>query len=282
MKTRVLSGLVYGAAMIFMIIKGGLWLLLWMFFVALVGFYEVARATGVLKEKEKLNLPVAFGFIGLTVYYFLLYMNYDMTYLILTIILTMVAIMAAFVFSFPKFNGQQIINCVFALIYAPVTLSFLYTTREFCSQYDTDRFGIGFFAVWLILIAAWFTDMGAYFVGVLIGKHKIAPNLSPKKTIEGCVGGVLIAGLGGFILGYIIYAREILTTIDTRLIFALLSMCGSICAQVGDLAASGIKRHFGIKDYGKIIPGHGGVCDRFDSVIFTCPMIYLLTLIFLK
>ena len=106
---------------------------------------------------------------------------------------------------------------------------------------------------------------------MLIGKHKMAPVLSPKKSIEGAAGGVAGAALLG-----LIYAAAI----GGKLLeYALICAIGALISMVGDLAASAIKRNRNIKDYGKLIPGHGGILDRFDSVIFTAPVIYLLAIV---
>ena len=126
--------------------------------------------------------------------------------------------------------------------------------------------------IWLIFITAFGTDIFAYFTGMLIGKHKLCPNISPKKTVEGAVGGVvgsiILSGLFGFI-----FCRE-------YLIYCLiLGVVGGIMSQLGDLSASVIKRKLKIKDYGKLIPGHGGILDRFDSVLFTAPTVYYTILI---
>jgi len=121
--------------------------------------------------------------------------------------------------------------------------------------------------VWLIFITAFGTDIMAYFSGYLLGKHKLCPKISPKKTIEGSVGGMLgsivFSGIFGFIL-----MPELL--VHCLIIGAL----GGVISQLGDLTASIFKRKMGIKDYGNLIPGHGGILDRFDSVLFTAPMIY--------
>ena len=114
-----------------------------------------------------------------------------------------------------------------------------------------------------------------------IGKHKLAPVLSPKKSIEGAIGGVV----GSSIVG-LLYAL-ILTQADPdieniRWVFPVICAVGAMISQVGDLAASAIKRNYDIKDYGKLIPGHGGIMDRFDSVIFTSPMIYYMAVLLLK
>ena len=119
-----------------------------------------------------------------------------------------------------------------------------------------------------IFLSIWANDSFAYLVGSKIGKHKMAPVLSPKKSIEGAVGGVVGAALLG-----VIYAAA---TQGKMAEYALICAVGALISMVGDLAASAIKRNQNIKDYGKLIPGHGGILDRFDSVIITAPVIYYL------
>lgn len=120
---------------------------------------------------------------------------------------------------------------------------------------------------WLVLIAAFGADIMAYFSGMAFGKHKMAPNLSPKKTIEGAIGGALGAAAFAGIFGYFIFPAMTVK-------FLLMGLVGGIVSMAGDLTASAFKRKMGIKDYGKLIPGHGGIMDRFDSVIFVAPTIY--------
>ena len=136
----------------------------------------------------------------------------------------------------------------------------------------------GIYSVWMIFISSWICDTCAYIVGMLIGKHKMVPKLSPKKSIEGAVGGVVGAAIVGALYGYFV-VESVITEQNVTWAFVLISAVGAVISQIGDLAASAIKRNHDIKDYGKLIPGHGGVMDRFDSVIFTAPMIYLLVLI---
>ena len=129
---------------------------------------------------------------------------------------------------------------------------------------DTSAYSI---LVWLVFLAAFGTDIMAYFVGMAIGKHKLCPTLSPKKSKEGAVGGVL-----GSVLFCGIFAWICVPDMIGEAMF--IAVAGSIVAQLGDLSASAFKRQMGIKDYGNLIPGHGGILDRFDSVFFTAPMIY--------
>jgi phosphatidate cytidylyltransferase len=179
-------------------------------------------------------------------------------------------LMFAYVFGFPKFKTEQIAVVFFGLFYVCVMLSYIYQVRMLEN---------GGLIVWMIFIGAWGSDTFAYCVGILIGKHKIAPKLSPKKSLEGCIGGVVGAALIGFF--YALFLKDRITVIDNpELAFAAIGAASSIISQLGDLAASAIKRNHDIKDYGTLIPGHGGILDRFDSIIFTAPIVYYLAVFF--
>ena len=158
----------------------------------------------------------------------------------------------------------------FGIAYVAVCLSFIYQTRELPD---------GMFTVWLIVICSWGCDTMAYVFGRLFGKHKMAPVLSPKKSVEGAVGGVASAAVFGMIYAAIV-GRFMINGGNKILVFAMIGAVGALISMVGDLAASAIKRNHNIKDYGRLIPGHGGILDRFDSVIITAPIIYLLAYAF--
>ena len=121
--------------------------------------------------------------------------------------------------------------------------------------------------VWLIVITAFGTDIMAYFSGYLLGRHKLCPKISPKKTVEGSIGGILGSVILSGLFGYFFMPEVIIHCI-------IIGVLGGIVSQFGDLTASIFKRKMGIKDYGNLIPGHGGILDRFDSVLFTGPMVY--------
>lgn len=130
--------------------------------------------------------------------------------------------------------------------------------------------------LFLPYVAAFSSDSGAYFAGSYLGKHKLFPHLSPNKTLEGCIGGVVSAIVIMMLYGLV------LTLMDMKVSFAILTLYGffgSLACQLGDLAFSAVKREFGIKDYGTLIPGHGGMLDRFDSMHFTAPMMELMALL---
>lgn len=141
--------------------------------------------------------------------------------------------------------------------------------------YFRDWYGttMGLFYLILSLGGAWFTDTGAYFVGCSIGKHKMCPEISPKKTWEGAVGGVVVCVLCMLLVGKLFeFFVPGFCLITPRLL--ILAPLASVTSMIGDLSASLVKRQFGIKDFGNIMPGHGGVLDRFDSVLFVMPLVW--------
>ena len=134
----------------------------------------------------------------------------------------------------------------------------------------------GIYLVWLIFITAWGADTFAYFTGSTIGRHLLCPHLSPSKTVEGAAGGVIGATMLAMLYGLAIshfFQDAVYTEILT---FGIISAAAALLSIFGDLTASAVKRHVGVKDFGGIFPGHGGVLDRFDSVLFTAPTIYIL------
>lgn len=284
MKVRIISGVTFALLMLFVVWMGDAVLAVAWCVVSVIAYIEMANATQVAlpgeNGKRKLNAIEWLSVVGIVCYYAIVYFTENPLWEMLVIIFLLILTMMIYVFMFPKYKAEQIMHSFFAFVYGPVMISFSLMTRMMSNELDTPYYNIGFFAAWMIFISAWASDTCAYFAGVTLGKHKMAPHLSPKKSIEGAIGGVLGSTIAGALYGWILQYYHILTEKEIW-IFALLGMCGSVVAQIGDLAASAVKRNFGIKDYGKCIPGHGGVLDRFDSVIFTSPLIYVLALIFL-
>lgn len=151
---------------------------------------------------------------------------------------------------------------LYGYIYVVVFFRFIYYAAQFENKW----------VVWLIFLIAWSTDTFAYFAGRAFGKHKLAPEISPKKTVEGALGGIF--GATASTVAFSVFFVPELAKASI-----LIGMAGSVVSQVGDLTASMIKRHCGVKDFGKVMPGHGGVLDRFDSILFTAPFIYAIYII---
>ena len=148
---------------------------------------------------------------------------------------------------------------------AEVFLAVTYVSASFTSLSTVRYIEHGLFSVMLAFVAAWCTDVMAYFGGSLFGKHKLIPDVSPKKTVEGAVSGIFGAVAACLIYGLLI---ELFTEVSANyLSLAIIGLILSFISQLGDLAASLIKREYGVKDYGSILPGHGGIMDRFDSVL---------------
>lgn len=267
--TRLLSGVVLAALALFTILTGGYLLAAVLLFLALTAFYELTKACGLSGKSGGMRGLEVIGYIGIVTYYLLMTFCKEQIYLFLMLIVILAAFMFLYVFSFPRYHAEQIMCAFFCVAYAPVMLSFIFLVREL---------PYGIYSVWMIFISSWICDTCAYVVGMLIGQHKLAPALSPKKSIEGAVGGVVGAALVGALYAYFVVEPAIREQRVTW-VFVLISAVGAVISQVGDLAASAIKRNHEIKDYGKLIPGHGGIMDRFDSVIFTAPMIYFLALL---
>lgn len=255
-KTRLISGIVLVLAALLVIISGGPVLYGALMCVSVIGAGELMRAMKV--HGSRYGLLEVTSFLTIIVYYTVLFLGREdlqLAVLIGGVILNMFV----YVFTYPRYHADQITAAFFSIVYAGVMLSFIYQTRMMEG---------GAFLVWLIFLCSWGCDTCAYCVGMLIGKHKMAPVLSPKKSVEGAVGGVVGAVLLGAVYGVAVKG-EILE-------YGVICGAGALISMVGDLAASAIKRNHDIKDYGTLIPGHGGIMDRFDSVIFTAPVIYYL------
>lgn len=161
------------------------------------------------------------------------------------------------------------------VIMIPVALRSLVSLRDLGGAH-------GMFLTLIAIIASWASDAGAYFVGTFMGKHKLCPNISPKKTVEGAIGGaivnILVMLLCGFLFSQIFYGGQKQVS---YVLLIIIGLGGSLTSILGDLSFSLIKRSCHIKDFGQTIPGHGGILDRFDSVIFTAPFVYLLVSFFM-
>ncbi len=266
-KTRLLSGILLVIIALFTVITGGSILFAVLFIISMIGLTELYRVFDI-RDKA----PGICGYLFAAAYYALIYMKpllpVKTDWFMLLFMAFLISMMAVLVFSFPKYRTEQILAAFFGVFYVAVMLSYIYQTRILPG---------GVFTVWLVFICSWGCDTCAYCVGMLIGRHKMAPKLSPKKSVEGGIGGIAGAALLG-----VLYALAINKWGNAGadvVSHAIIGAAGGAISQVGDLAASAIKRNHNIKDYGKLIPGHGGILDRFDSEIFTAPIIYYLAVL---
>lgn len=260
-KQRLISGVILVVLALIFICHGGYLLLAVCGIISLIGLTELYKVFKIEK-----SLPGLFGYLAAIVFYLNLAFDFipDM---LLFVMALLILCMCSFVFGYPKYHADQIIAAFFGVFYVAVMISCIYQTRSLEG---------GFWLVWLIFLCSWGCDTCAYCVGMLFGKHKMAPVLSPKKSVEGAIGGVVGAAVLTLLYGFI-FRGSMDADLPYIVLMAVICAAGALLSMVGDLAASAIKRNYEIKDYGKLIPGHGGILDRFDSVIFTAPVIFYLS-----
>ena len=205
--------------------------------------------------------------------------NLNAKYLICLYILALFIFM---LFEYEKTKFAHIATVIISSLAVPFAISRFMYFRDideiFPNANYTDAHGI--FFILFAAFGAWMTDVFAFFVGSFLGKHKLCPKISPKKTIEGAIGGVLGCVLASLIL-YAVFVNFVFETESANyVVVTLMAVFLSLVSMCGDLTASVIKRNFEIKDFGKLIPGHGGILDRFDSIIFVLVALYAVLNIF--
>ncbi len=267
-KTRLISGIVLIILAFAVLFFGGYVTGIAIMLLSIVGVYELCRVYDIEKHS-----PAVLAYVWTVLYYAALMlgrqflMGISISRFSLPLMITyLLVILAVYVIKFPTYHDREIMAAFMSFFYVSVMLSYIVKIR--------DMENGGYFVV-LCFICSWGNDTLAYCVGVLFGKHKMSPKLSPKKSIEGLIGGIVGAGLLGLLYSFLLKSKLPATSYLPLRMFIICAL-GAIPAVIGDLAASAIKRNNDIKDYGKLIPGHGGVLDRFDSMIFTAPMIYFL------
>ncbi len=245
--TRILTGVVGLLLLIFIVYKGNLYLSLSICIISIIALYEFYRALNNINIKP-INYIGYLGAIGI----FLTNIFYNISIGLVLYFIT--ALVLINLLARKRTSIIDVAGTLLGVLYIPFFLFYIYKLD-------------GTLYIWLIFLIAFGTDTFAYVAGNLFGKNKLAPNISPNKTIEGSLGGILGSLVITLIFGYF-------TGIDSLWKLMILSILASIISQVGDLVASRIKRLAKIKDYGFIMPGHGGILDRFDSIIFCGPLIY--------
>ena len=251
MKTRILSGLIMLPLLVILYL-GGYVLFAACLIIGIMGVSEFFKGFHALKIRPNFAAAVI---SAIALYVINICTDKAEWYMLWFFGAVLISLL--YLFSIEKRNLADAMATITGIFYV-VFFSFHVTLVE------QTEYGI---LVWLIVITAFGTDIMAYFSGMAFGRHKLCPKISPKKTIEGSIGGILGSVILSGLFGHF-FSPEIMF----HCIF--IGILGGIVSQFGDLTASIFKRKMGIKDYGNLIPGHGGILDRFDSVLFTGPMVY--------
>jgi phosphatidate cytidylyltransferase len=266
---RVLSALV-GAGLLLLVLWAGIPLILpTLFFVLWLGGLELKEMLA--RRGIGLNQPLLFLGGGLLFLFSLPQLYWHFPQVPWREVALGLFLMASF--SYELLRGADLTRFAFTLLaflYLPWSLGYVLLLRE------TPDPGLGLWTLSLPLVASFATDIGAYFAGRFFGRHKLAPEISPGKTLEGSMGGILFSFLA--LLAYTAWVREVFPF--GLLELWLFSLLLSLAAQLGDLAESMLKRFAGVKDSGRFLPGHGGLLDRLDSLLFTFPLTYFLVVLF--
>ena len=233
---------------------------------AMIALHEVLWSTGFVKNPKISGLAIVLA--GLIPFW--VFVGERMLPALVTLFLSVVLLFAVAMKSHYTVTMEKMGGSFFLSIVIPYFLSTFIRIREMPDWR---------YYILLPFVVAWLSDAFALFAGMAFGKHKLAPELSPKKTVEGAVGGVAGSVAATLIYGFVMSACFGAAAVRYGLLI-LYALLGAVVAQFGDLAFSYIKRQYDIKDYGTIFPGHGGVLDRFDSVIFCAPLLEILIVYF--
>ena len=263
MKTRIISAIVM-LPLLILVYLGGIWLKMAVVIISVIGldeFYKGFKAEGV-----KPSFPI--GIASVILLHIFHTINAQMgadgpDSGVLYALWLFIVVVACMIYGFKveERKTEDMASTALGIIYVPFLFHFavLIDECDYAKNY-----------IWLVFIIAFGTDIFAYFSGVFLGKHKLCPTLSPKKTVEGAIGGMIGAPVFSLLFGN--FFLEPGHAFNAR--FIIMILIGSIVSMLGDLSASAFKRQMGIKDYGNLIPGHGGILDRFDSVLFVAPYLY--------
>jgi phosphatidate cytidylyltransferase len=268
MKTRVITAIVAIVILVCILVFSATPVLpLAAMICALIAVYEITGCVDI-RKKWALSLTTYIFSVAILVLVFVHFLNYLTIPNFTAVLFAVLYIYVFLIFALTMFSkgtiafsqAAELIALTFYILIGFISIVLLRNVEP-----------AGKYIYLLIFIGAWMTDTGAYFVGVFFGKHKLIPEVSPKKTVEGAFGGVL-----GCIVGYVIFGVILNIFFDVTVNYIaliLLAIVISVISQCGDLIASYVKRERGIKDYGSIFPGHGGMMDRFDSIIAVAPVI---------
>lgn len=256
MKQRIITGVVAAALFLPIVFYGGFPLVLLTYFLATIGLYE-------LLKMKNLSIFSVHGFLSVLFLWVLLFPEKEYSEVIQAFyyskteigIALILLLLTYTVITKNRFTFEDVSFSILSALYVGIGFYFFFETRQ--------EGGLVFILYSLFMI--WATDSGAYFIGKALGKRKLWPEISPNKTVEGSIGGVLCAVIVSVLF-------VLFTDIHASLIGITVAL--SVFGQIGDLVESAFKRHFNVKDSGNILPGHGGILDRFDSLLFVWPLLH--------
>ncbi len=277
MKTRIITSIVAILLFIPFCIFSGSPIFMFLIFsgvISLVGVYEILKCTSLHKNIVASLLSYGTA-LAATLLTRLGTKDTEEYYLIMSFIYFALLFLMLVNATFSKGKIAVVDSCVATVmtIYISFSMSSILLLRDLTAE-GGEVGSLGKKLYLLVFLFAWMPDIGGYFFGRFFGKHKLIPDVSPKKTVEGFFGGIVSAFLSAIVYGFIIGLR--LADWSTFLVLSVMAALSATVSVAGDLLASLVKRHYGIKDYGFVFPGHGGVLDRFDSVIAVAPFLYIL------
>lgn len=282
MKQRTITAVIMFVVLVPLLYLGGWFFTCLGMVLSYIAGYELLK----MMEKEDRTFKRLKYVVPLYNALLVLIFKLDQSLVVPLVILTILSFLALGIFR-PKFSIKSTISLIFVYLYSGLLLGLTLSLRllSHYALYETgytEFLNRGFYLFVYLLITVMFTDMGAYFIGCSIGKHKLCPTISPKKSVEGAIGGIVIGTLFGFLFYFLVNKYVVSFSFfgfDTKyewLIVLIVTILLTVATEIGDLVASKLKRHYDIKDYGNLFPGHGGVMDRFDSLIFAGALLYAL------
>lgn len=269
MKTRIITGVVAIALFVpICIFSGTVVFPIVMGLLCLIGVNEIAKCLK-FDKNYIITIPMYIIALGLPILRYFTKNSTNFMAITMVLVFGMLIYTLAYIMLSKNIDALKDYLSLFAL--------FFYIVGCFSTMVMVRLSVNGKFMYLLVFLGAWVCDTFAYFVGFFFGKHKLIPEISPKKTIEGSIGGIVFT-----VIGFAIYTLIVNSAFGAQLSYVKICIIGlvlSIVSQLGDLIASTIKRHYGIKDYGRLFPEHGGVLDRFDSVMLAAPTLYIMNVL---
>lgn len=263
LKMRVLTSVICAPILIIILLCPSILVTITVIVASMIGLYEYYKAVGLLAHRGL----CAMGIVAAVIIPIGLMLSIQET-LILVYVYVVALFLIMLIYN-KRVKAADIAMLLLGIIYIPYFLSYIIHIRSM---------EFGRFFIWLVFIGAFSTDTCAYFAGRMFGRHKLCPDISPKKTVEGAIGGVVGAGIIFVLFGIVInnvFAGFMCGLRFNLLLLFVLGLIAAVVSEIGDLVASSIKRQYDIKDFGNILPGHGGILDRCDSIILVAPTIFL-------